>query len=235
DPGHPEYRRDNDFAAMSQNFEKLKVQGADLPEYEKFLGFLRDFKRELTSFYETGALKEGTIPQKLKETAERGKEFFKFREGTYQPKFSPGFQVINSQEELKPRSFQKELPKFQIIQDQKLENAFDEKLFYEFQAIDNAAENAKGKITKYIQATLVDQSSITPITYNTAKFETQAGQSLRQKTYDTQFQNKVFTEDRDRPISPSSVVGANPLLENFQKFGRYLSSEVFRNFQQMIF
>jgi tape measure domain-containing protein len=104
DPGHPEYRRDNDFAAMTQNFEKLKVQGADLPEYERFITFLHDFKKELTNFYEVGALSEGVIPKSLKDTAKRGQEFFDFREGAYQPEF------IRPQEiDLRPKVEAKEI------------------------------------------------------------------------------------------------------------------------------
>jgi hypothetical protein len=102
DPGHPEYRRDNDFSAMTQNFEKLKVQGSDLPEYEKFLNFLHRFKTELTNFYEIGALQENTIPQSLKNLANEGKQFFNFREGTLQDKYNPKYQTISKGFENKP-------------------------------------------------------------------------------------------------------------------------------------
>jgi tape measure domain-containing protein len=95
DPGNPSYRRDNDFAAMSGNFEKLKVSGADAPEYEKFLAWLKTFKRELTAFYEMAGTHEGMMPKGLTDAAKQGQQFFKFREGVSQPEYFRGYQAIN--------------------------------------------------------------------------------------------------------------------------------------------
>jgi rare lipoprotein A len=88
DPGNPSYRRDNDFAAMSGNFEKLKVSGADAPDYEKFLVWLKTFKRELTAFYEIAGTHEGMMPKGLTDAAKEGQQFFKFREGVSQPEYN---------------------------------------------------------------------------------------------------------------------------------------------------
>jgi tape measure domain-containing protein len=100
DPGHPDYRRDNDFAAMSGNFEKLKVTGPDAEEYQRFLAWLKTFKRELTSFYEMAGTHEGMMPKGLTDAARQGQEFFKFREGVSQPAYNAPLNIPNAPEKV---------------------------------------------------------------------------------------------------------------------------------------
>jgi len=106
DPGNPDYRRDNDFAAMTKNFEGLNVPEPLKEEYNSFLKFLKEFKNELTSFYESGALSEGTIPQKLTDLAKEGQKFFEFRKGVYEPKYNPGYAIQAQSPKTLFRSFE---------------------------------------------------------------------------------------------------------------------------------
>jgi tape measure domain-containing protein len=100
DPGNPSYRRDNDFAAMSGNFEKLNVSGADVPEHEKFLAWLKTFKRELTAFYEMAGTHEGMMPKGLTDAAKQGQDFFKFRSGVFQPEYNAPLNIPNAPEKV---------------------------------------------------------------------------------------------------------------------------------------
>jgi tape measure domain-containing protein len=87
-----------------------------------------------------------------------------------------------------------------------------------------------------VNSRLIANNKIAPQKNNQSLFEENISNQFNQQTYDRSFQNKINAEDRDRPISASEVVTPlNTVISNFVKFGRYLSEDTYRSFQQMIF